>query len=79
MLQLSGILQEVHTEQDRRDLRLPQVKDLRNQSANKEKLSILQVEKNVFFVSKIEQQKNYPRTGSIILKTACNHSGNKEN
>ena len=57
MLQLSGILQEVHTEQDRRDLRLPQVKDLRNQSANKEKLSILQVEKNVFFVSKIEQQK----------------------
>ena len=51
MLQLSGILQEVHTEQDRRDLRLPQVKDLRNQSANKEKLSILQVEKKLCIIS----------------------------
>ena len=57
MLQLSGILQKVNTEQDRRDLCLSQIKDLRNQSANKEELSILQVEKNGFIVFKIEQQK----------------------
>ena len=57
MLQLSGILQEVDTEQDGPDLRLSQVQDLRNQSANKEELSILQVEKNGFIVFKIEQQK----------------------
>ena len=48
MLQLSGILQKVDTEQDRRHLCLSQIKDVRNQSANKKKLSILQVEINLF-------------------------------
>ena len=57
MLQLPGILQKVDTEQDRRDLRLSQIKDLRNQSANKEKLPILQVDKNLFIVFPNEQQK----------------------